>query len=152
MKETIAEYAKIVIVMISFGLVCAFIFGGVWFNRLGTTLNGVENGLPEERQQTALELLEEREKPLLNVVGKTFKTGETVNLRSLIKSATTLSEDGESTISIVDRVVIKCDSKYFNKEAQTITPEQAGIYTVKYTVKDDFGFSSTVIIKLVVKD
>jgi uncharacterized membrane protein YvbJ len=152
MKETLAEYARIIIVMISFALVCVFILGGTWFQRMGTTLYGIENDLNNNRQQTVLDLLENREKPTLIVKGASCKTGEVFKLLSLVETATTKAEDGTTDISIKDRVVASCDSKDFDAETQTIKPTTAGIYTIKYTVKDDYGFSATVIVKLIAND
>lgn len=152
MKETLAEYARIIIVVIAFAMVCIFLLGGTWFGRMGSTLFGIENDIAENRQQTVLDLLEEREKPKLIVEGKTYKTGEQIKLKTLIKSATTKGEDNTSLVNIADRVEVRCDSKYFNEETQILTPEVSGIYTVKYSVKDDYGFTTTILVKLVVND
>ena len=43
MKETITEYSRILIVLLSFGMMIAFIFGGTWFHQIGKASNAMQN-------------------------------------------------------------------------------------------------------------
>ena len=152
MKETLSEYARITIVMISFALMCAFILGGTWFNRLGQTSNTIENEIVQDRQMTVLEQLEERQIPTLIVNGETFKTGTVIKLTDLIEEATTLAENGTDKIDIKERVTIVCNSKDYIEESKSLLPTNAGVYEAKFSVQDDYGLSTTVLVKIVVVD
>ncbi len=155
MKESISEYARITIVMISFALMCGFILGGTWLNRLGGISNVLENEVVEDRQNAVLEELEERKPPELVVNGNTFKTGSVIKLTELIKKATMLKKDEDGKwveIDIKNRVTMSCDSDDFFKDSNSLVPSNAGIYNVKFSVKDDYGLSKTVLVKIVVVD
>jgi hypothetical protein len=152
MKETISEYAKIVIVMISFALMCVFLLGGAFFNKIGETQNPIENEVIQERQMSVLELLEERKPPTLIVDGNsTYKTGELIKLTNLITSATTKDENGVEK-DIKNKVEIICDSEDYLTDSKSILPSRAGVYNIKYTVRDNYGLSTTVLVKLVIVD
>ena len=43
MRDTISEYARILIVMISFAMIMIFIFSGLWFGKLGEASDAIEN-------------------------------------------------------------------------------------------------------------
>lgn len=152
MKETIAEYARIVIVMISFAVVCIFLLGGTYFNKIGETQSSLQNKVVQDRQTSVLEMLEERQQPKLEIQGKsTYKTGELIKLSELITTATTKDENGID-IDIKNRVEIICESEDYLEDSKSILPSQSGVYSVKYTVRDNYGLSTTVLVKLVVVD
>lgn len=152
MKETLSEYARIVIVMISFALMCAFLLGGTFFNKIGETQKGVDNEVVQDAQISVLELLEERQPPELKINGNsTYKTGELIKLRDLITKATTKDENGLEE-NIKGRVTIVCDSEDYLEESQSLLPSQSGVYNIKYTVRDNYGLSTTVLVKLVIVD
>ena len=152
MKESLSEYARITIVMISFALMCSFILGGVWFNKLGETSKSVENEIVQERQMSVLEQLEERQPPTLIVNGSTFRTGTVIKLTDLIEKATTLAENGIDEVNIKDKVNIICNSKFYIEESKSLLPTNAGVYEARFSVQDDYGLSTTVLVKIVVVD
>ena len=152
MKETIAEYARVVLVLIAFAVIGIFVLGGVWFNQIGASLNGVENEIQEERQQDILDKISERESPTLIVKGKTYTTGTAVKLTDLISEAKTYEEDSETEKSIKENVQIICDYSSYDENSKTLILETPGVYTIKYYVKDDFGLSTTKLVKIVAVD
>lgn len=152
MKETISEYSRITIVMISFAIMCVFLLGGTFFYKIGEVQNSVQNEVVQDRQTSVLELLEERQQPQLEIKGNsTYKTGELIKLYDLITKATTKDENGIDT-DIKNRVEIFCESEDFLEDSVSLLPSHSGVYNVRYTVRDNYGLSTTVLVKLVIVD
>ena len=142
MNETIAEYARIVIVVISFTAMCFFIFGGTWFSYLGNTFKNVENTIVEERQTEVQEQIAERRQPTLDVQGATYKVGETIPVRKAVTSAKTIGPSGIEE-DIAKDVKIFCDHPNYDPEKETLILLESGSYEVVYTVKDYLGVTTT---------
>ena len=149
MKETIAEYARIVLVLIAFAVVGVFILGGAWFNQIGASLNNVENEVKVEYQQNIQEKIDEREAPQLTVNGNTYTTGTSIKLTELIEEAYTYEDDGKTKKSIKEEVVITCNYPSYHEPSKTLVLETPGVYTVKYYLRDDYGLSVTKLVRIV---
>ena len=112
----------------------------------------IENEIVKERQMSVLEQLEERQPPTLIVNGSTFRTGTVIKLTDLIEKATTLAENGIDEVNIKDKVNIICNSKFYIEESKSLLPTNAGVYEARFSVQDDYGLSTTVLVKIVVVD
>jgi hypothetical protein len=152
MKETIAEYARVILVLISFAVIGIFVLGGTWFNRIGSSLNGVGNEVQVEHQQDIMDKLSERETPVLEVHGATYTTGTLVKLPELIKYAYVYDDEGTTQIPVKEQVVITCDSEGFDSVSKTLLLNTAGVYSVKYSIKDSYGLTTTKLIRIVAVD
>lgn len=160
MKETIAEYSRIIIVGVAFALMLAFIFGGIWFNKLGQASNVMNNNVAQDKQQTILDKIDDVYPPQLNVVGKTYKVGELIKLSDLIEEAyseelSVDKETGEVTKvrkDMKEYVEISSDSEYYHKDSQTLIPMLSGLYDIEYKLKDDYGQTTRKTIHIVVEN
>ena len=155
MKETLAEYARIIIVGISFALMIAFLFGGIWFNRLGDMSNSMGNEVVQEKQQSILDKMDNMYPPQINVVGQTFKTGQLIKLQYLVKEAYSeeITESGSKVkTDLKDRVEISCDHTDYHPESQSLVPLSEGIYEVEYSVTDDYGQTTRKTIYIVAEN
>ena len=153
MRDTISEYARILIVLISFSMIMIFIFSGMWFGKLGQASDAIENKVVVTRQDEVFDKLAGRQPPTISVTGKTAHVGEMVNLYMLINvnvggSYAVQDADGKN---LVDYVEIKCDSEDYNSQTETLIPTTSGVYKVTYKVTDAYGLSATKTINIVVR-
>lgn len=153
MKETITEYARILIVFISFAMLISFLFSGIWFNQIGKASLSMENKVITEKQDTAFDKLSNRSNPEIYVEGKTVHVGEIVNLFSLIPdnyNGSYAVQDADNK-NLKNLVKISCDSEDYNIDDRTLIPSRAGVYEVVYTVTDSYGLSTSKTITIVAK-
>ena len=153
MRDTISEYARILIVLISFSMIMIFIFSGMWFGKLGQASDAIENKVVVTRQDEVFDKLAGRQPPTISVTGKTAHVGEMVNLYMLINvnvggSYAVQDADGKN---LVDYVEIKCDSEDYNSQTETLITTTSGVYKVTYKVTDAYGLSATKTINIVVR-
>lgn len=152
MKETISEYSRLLIVLIAFAMMIAFIFSGLWFDNLGKASAAMKNEVVVEQQNAAFDKLVGREYPKIHIPGKTASVGELINLFAIIPD----SYNGEYAIQDADKknlkeyVKISCDSPDFDPNTNELIPSASGIYKVKYEVKDSYGLSASKTINIVV--
>jgi hypothetical protein len=151
MKETIAEYSRVLIVLIAFAMMITFIFSGVWFNNIGKASAAMGNKVSVEKQDAAFDKLVERSVPTIYVTGKTVHVGELVNLFAIIPD----HYNGEYAIKDADgnnlkqHIKISCNSPDFDKETNALIPSTAGVYKVNYEVRDSYGLSASKTINIV---
>jgi len=155
MKETIGEYSRIIIVAISFALMIGFIFGGVWFNRIGSASAAMQNQVVQDEQQKILDELDMVSPPVIEVSIRDYKIGELIDLRNLITTACSnkTNEDGSVTSTdLKSYVVIKCNSPDYNKTSETLCPQTAGFYKVEYGLVDNYGQKTSKVINFIVNN
>lgn len=153
MRDTISEYARILIVMISFAMIMIFIFSGLWFGKLGEASDAIENKVVVARQDEVFDKLTDRDPPTIQVVGKTAHVGEVVSLYALINenvggSYAVQDADGKNLANYVE---IRCDSPDYNPKTEVLIPSESGVYKVTYKVRDSYGLSASRTINIVVR-
>lgn len=154
MKETLAEYARLVIVVLSLGLMIGFIFNGTWLHRIGHASNAIENNVVQVRQDELFDNLANRKPPEIHVFGLTAHVGEIIHLHS----DKVIPENYNGGYPIQDSdgnnlfgfVKIKCDSSDYNPDKKELIPSKTGVYKVTYTVKDSYGLSASKTINITV--
>lgn len=153
MKETVAEYSRVIIACICFALIISFIFGGSWLKRMGQSLGAVQNDVVQTRQQSVLDELDDKYPPTIVVSGNTFKTGTLIELTKSPVFTRAYSEEIDTNIKkqtdLSDRIKVFCNSSDFNKEANTLIPQSPGLYEVEYSVTDDYGQTTRKIINII---
>lgn len=152
MRDTISEYARILIVLISFAMIMAFIFSGLWFDKLGQASDAIENKVVVSRQDEVFDQLANRQPPIIRVTGKSAHVGEMVSLYALVNenvggSYAVQDADGKNLANYVE---IKCDSPDYNPKTEVLIPTEPGVYKVTYKVTDSYGLSAIRTINIVV--
>ena len=153
MRDSISEYARILIVMISFAMIMVFIFSGVWFDKLGQASDAMENKVVVSRQDEVFDKLADRTPPSIDVEGVTIYVGQPISLYGLISVGETgavrvQDEDGKNLENYVE---IKCDSPDYNEKTKVFIPSESGVYKVTYRVRDSYGLTATKTINIVVR-
>ena len=153
MRDTISEYARILIVLISFAMIMVFIFSGVWFQRIGQASDAIENKVVVTRQDEVFDQIANREAPTIKVKGITANVGEVISLYALINepidgSYAVQDADGKN---LANYVKIKCESPDYNPKTEVLIPSESGVYEVTYKVTDAYGLSATKTINIVVR-
>lgn len=151
MKETLAEYSRLLIVLIAFAMMISFIFSGLWFDNIGKASAAMKNEVTVERQDIVFDKLVGRKAPTIYVTGKTVHVGELVNLFAIIPdnyNGKYAVEDADGN-NLKQRIKISCDSPDFDEKTNGLIPSIAGVYKVKYEVTDSYGLSTSKTINIV---
>ena len=148
MKETITEYSRILIVLLSFGMMIAFIFGGTWFHQIGKASNAMENRVVIKAQDKAFDNMAGRTNPTIDVTGIKIKTGQVIDLKSLVND----TRDCEGN-NLIGKIKISCNNDDFSIENNRflLTPSKSGIYKVTYSISDAYGLKTTETVNVTVE-
>ena len=154
MKDTISEYARLLIVLLCFGMLIVFVFSGRWFNILGDASNAMENKVTSNRQDAVFDELSTRQPPEIIASGTTAYVGQQIYLMHLNYTVAGVAPEPNAFDangnSIRENIKVFCSSPDFDRETNTLTPSAPGVYIITYRVTDSYGLSAYKTINIVV--